>query len=104
MNYLTLKLIKNSKIIFSDSGGIQEEACIMKIPLITIRNSTERPETLKIGCNILSKISQKNIYLNAIKIIKRKINWRNPYGDGKASQKLYYIIKKYLKKNEPKKY
>ena len=105
MNYFNfLKLIKNSKIIFSDSGGIQEEACIMKIPLITIRNSTERPETLKIGCNILSKISQKNIYLNAIKIIKRKINWRNPYGDGKASQKLYYIIKKYLKKNEPKKY
>ena len=47
MNYFNfLKLIKNSKIIFR--SVIQEEACIMKIPLITIRNSTERPETLKI--------------------------------------------------------
>ena len=50
-----LNLLKNAKLIVSDSGGIQEEACILKVPLITIRNSTERPETIQIGCNILSK-------------------------------------------------
>ena len=105
MNYFDfLCLMRNSKLIFSDSGGVQEEACILKIPLITIRNSTERPETIKIGCNILSKINDKKLYNDTLKLLKRKINWRNPYGDGKAAEKSYYIIKKFMKKNDSKYY
>ncbi len=104
-NYFTfLNMIKFSKLILSDSGGVQEEACILKTPLVTIRNSTERPETLAIGCNILSKVKNKKLYVDAKKIIKRKISWRNPYGSGKASQKSYYIINKFLKKNASKFY
>ena len=79
MNYFSfLSLLKYAKLALSDSGGVQEEACILKTPLVTIRNSTERPETLEIGCNILSKVKNKNLYEDAIKIIKRKISWRNP--------------------------
>ena len=105
LNYFNfLSLLKNCKLILSDSGGIQEEACILKVPLITIRNSTERPETINIGCNILSKIDNNMIYEDSMKILNRKIKWRNPYGDGKASLKSYYIIKKQLKKNEHKYY
>ena len=105
MNYFDfLCLMKNSKLIFSDSGGVQEEACILKIPLITIRNSTERPETIKIGCNILSKINQKMLHNHASRLLKKKINWRNPYGDGKAAEKSYYIINKFIKKNDSKYY
>ena len=105
MNYFDfLYLMRNSKLIFSDSGGVQEEACILKIPLITIRNSTERPETIKIGCNILSKINDKKLYNDTLKLLNRKINWRNPYGDGKAAEKSYYIIKKFMKKNDSKYY
>ena len=97
--------MKYSKIIIlSDSGGVQEEACILKTPLITIRNSTERPETLNIGCNILSRVKNKKLYVDAIKMINRKNSWRNPYGNGKASEKSYYIIKKFLNKNEKKFY
>ena len=60
LNYIEfLRLMKSSKIIISDSSGVQEEACILKVPLVTVRNSTERPETLSIGCNILSKITNK---------------------------------------------
>ena len=79
MNYFDfLCLMKNSKLIFSDSGGVQEEACILKIPLITIRNSTERPETIKIGCNILSKINQKMLHNHASRLLKKKIKvWWN---------------------------
>ena len=80
-------MIAESKLVISDSGGVQEEACILKTPLITVRNSTERPETLMIGCNILSKIRKNRIFKDAQIILNRKINWSNPYGDGKSSIK-----------------
>ena len=105
MDYFSfLSLLKNAKLAVSDSGGIQEEACILKVPLITIRNSTERPETIQIGCNILSKISDKMIYKDVLKILNKNIKWKNPYGNGNASQKSYKIIKQFLKKNDPKFY
>jgi len=99
-----LNLLKNAKLIVSDSGGIQEEACILKVPLITIRNSTERPETIQIGCNILSKIKDKTIYNDSIRILNKNIKWKNPYGNGNASLKSYKIIKDFLTKNNAKFY
>ena len=105
MNYFNfLYLIKNSTLVISDSGGVQEEACVLQVPLITIRNSTERPETIKIGCNILSKINTKMVYKHAMKILRRNIKWKNPYGKGNAAIKSYKIIKNFLKKNEAKYY
>ena len=105
MDYFSfLNLLKNAKLVISDSGGIQEEACILKVPLITIRNSTERPETIQIGCNILSKIKDKMIFKHSIKILNRNIKWKNPYGNGNSSIKSYKIIKNFLKKNGSKFY
>lgn len=103
MNYFDfLAYLKNAKLIISDSGGVQEEACILKTPLITVRNSTERQETLKIGCNILCKINNDNLTKKANLILKRKIRWQNPYGSGNASPKILNILKKFSKKNETK--
>ena len=100
LNYFDfLNLIAESKLVISDSGGVQEEACILKTPLITVRNSTERPETLMIGCNILSKIRKNRIFKDAQIILNRKINWSNPYGDGKSSHKILNIINTIKKKN-----
>jgi UDP-N-acetylglucosamine 2-epimerase (non-hydrolysing) len=99
-----LKLIKNSKIIISDSGGIQEEACILRVPLITIRNSTERPETIIMKCNILSSANYNVLRKCFIKILVQKIKWINPYGAGNAALKSFDIIKKFLNKNEAKIY
>jgi len=105
MDYFSfLNLIKKSKLIVSDSGGVQEEACILKVPLITIRNSTERPETLEIGCNILSKLQDNMVYKHAIKILNRNIKWKNPYGNGNAALKSYNIIKDFLNNNDVKYY
>ncbi len=98
LNYINfLTLIKNSKLIITDSGGIQEESCVMKVPSITLRTSTERQETILIGTNILSEYDSKNLLKNINKILNRKIYWRSPYGNGKASIKIYKILKK-LKK------
>jgi UDP-N-acetylglucosamine 2-epimerase (non-hydrolysing) len=46
-------LVKNAKAVLTDSGGITEETTVMNVPCITLRNSTERPETCEIGTNIL---------------------------------------------------
>ncbi|MCM8803601.1 MAG: UDP-N-acetylglucosamine 2-epimerase (non-hydrolyzing), partial [Candidatus Omnitrophica bacterium] len=49
VDYLTfLKLESNAKLIFTDSGGVQEEACILKVPCVTLRYNTERPETIEV--------------------------------------------------------
>ena len=100
LNYFDfLGLLKSSVLIISDSGGVQEEACILKTPLITVRNSTERPETIQIGCNILSKIDDDRLFKDAQTLFNRKIKWRNPYGDGKSSVKILKILKNLKKKN-----
>ena len=105
LDYITfLILLKNSILAISDSGGVQEEACILKVPLVTIRNSTERPETLKMKCNVLSKPELNILKFNIKKMLSTKINWKNPYGNGNAAVKSYKIIKNFLAKNENKSY
>ena len=94
LNYFDfLSLLKNSKLIISDSGGIQEESCILKKRMITIRSNTERQETLKIGCNTLVQHDEQIV--NSIKRqLKRKIVWSNPYGSGNVSKKIIKVLKK----------
>jgi len=87
-------LQKNSKLILTDSGGIQEEACILKVPCVTLRNSTERPETVRVKSNIVSGYKEKNILENVNKMIKRKNSWRNPFGNGDSSNKIIKYLKK----------
>ena len=69
MSYLEFNyLVKNSLGVITDSGGITEEATVMNIPCITLRDSTERPETVEIGTNELAGSSPENIppYLKKI--------------------------------------
>jgi UDP-N-acetylglucosamine 2-epimerase (non-hydrolysing) len=99
-----LKLIKKAKIIISDSGGVQEEACILRVPLVTIRNSTERPETIMMKCNVLSVSEHSVLRKNVIKMLKQKVKWVNPYGNGNAALISFNIIKKFLNKNVSKIY
>lgn len=56
-----LALMKNTKIVITDSGTVPEEACILKIPCVLIRDSTERPELLENNSMILSGIETQNI-------------------------------------------
>ncbi len=77
---------KNAKAVITDSGGMQEESCILKKPCITIRKNTERPETLKIKSNILTGYNPKNIKSIIRKIINTKRKWKNPYGNNVSNQ------------------
>jgi len=89
-----LILEQNAKLVFTDSGGVQEETCILKTPCLTLRDNTERPETVKVKANILAGSNPDNILKCAKIMLKRKRNWRNPFGNGTAAKKIIEIIQK----------
>jgi UDP-N-acetylglucosamine 2-epimerase (non-hydrolysing) len=73
-----IKLEKNAKCVISDSGTVQEECCIFSVPTITIRETTERQETIECGSNVLCG-TNKNDILNAFNIMKKRNNkWYIP--------------------------
>jgi UDP-N-acetylglucosamine 2-epimerase (non-hydrolysing) len=87
-----LQLEANAKLVLTDSGGVQEESCILKVPCVTLRDNTERPETLEVGGNILEGVNQ-NAILEGVKIrLSRKRNWNNPFGDGRAGERAIKIL------------
>jgi len=87
-----LCLMKNARLIITDSGGIQEEACTLRVPCVTMRESTERPETVEVGGNVIAGTDTQKIIKAASLILKKKINWRNPFGNGKTGQKIIKIL------------
>jgi UDP-N-acetylglucosamine 2-epimerase (non-hydrolysing) len=87
-----LQLEKNAKLILTDSGGIQEEACILQVPSVTLRFNTERPETLEVGASILAGTDKNQIIKATKDMIIKDTNWPNPFGDGKSAEKIIRII------------
>lgn len=93
LDYLAfLQLESKAKLVLSDSGGVQEEACILRVPCVTIRDNTERPETLEAGSNTLAGTKPENILKAANKMCFVQRNWVNPFGDGKTGQIIVRII------------
>ncbi len=73
-----VKLEKNAKLVLTDSGTVQEECCIFNVPAVTLRDSTERPETVECKSNIVSGINSENI-LNCTKImLSADTKWTYP--------------------------
>jgi UDP-N-acetylglucosamine 2-epimerase (non-hydrolysing) len=100
LEYLSfLKLMKECKIILTDSGGIQEEASIIGIPCITLRTSTERQITLIKKVNIMTGYNQRKI-INAVKIFEnKKILKIKDFGTGYVTDKIYNKLLKIKKNN-----
>ena len=87
-----LQLEKNAKLTLTDSGGMQEESCILKVPCVTLRENTERPETIEVGCNMLSGTDPKSILDASEAMLNKKIKWENPFGDGHTAERIVDII------------
>lgn len=83
-----LQLEENATLILTDSGGLQEEGCILGTPCVTLRDNTERPETVHVGANILAGTSSEKIISCANQMINTKSSWKNPFGDGDAAIKI----------------
>ena len=97
LDYLSfLKLESKAKLIFTDSGGVQEEACILRVPCVTLRYNTERPETLDVGANTLAGAEPEAILNCAKMMYERDRDWPNPFGDGRAGLRIVDILIKKL--------
>lgn len=97
--------MKRSYLVMTDSGGLQEEAPSLGKPVIVLRNETERPEAVEAGTVLMGGVDQNvieqkaNMLLTDSKAYEKIAQTANPYGDGKASERivdaiLYYFGKK----------
>lgn len=94
LDYLSfLQLQSNAKLVFTDSGGVQEEACILGVPCVTLRDNTERPETLEVGSNVLAGTDPHRIVESTRLMVNHQNSWENPFGNGKAGERIVQILK-----------
>lgn len=73
-----VQLEKNAKCVLSDSGTVQEECCIFKVPTVTLRDVTERPETIDCGSNVLAGGSPDKILELTELVTASSPNWDPP--------------------------
>ena len=73
-----IHLERNASCVLSDSGTVQEECCIFRVPNVTLRDVTERPETIECGSNILTGVDPDQILRSVQVVLKQKQEWRIP--------------------------
>ena len=94
-------LMNQSYIIVTDSGGVQEEAPSLGKPVLVMRDTTERPEAVDVGTVILVGTNKEKIVSECLDLLNDNIKYQNmsalhnPYGDGKACEKIVKFIKEY---------
>jgi UDP-N-acetylglucosamine 2-epimerase (non-hydrolysing) len=86
-----LKAEANARLVLTDSGGVQEESCILGVPCVTLRENTERPETIEVGANVLAGYRCGDIVKCARAMMKKGKGWQNPFGDGHAGERIIDI-------------
>ena len=91
-----LNLTANAEIVFTDSGGVQQEACIHHVPVVTVRENTEWVETLGHGANRLAGTNPDRIVQAAIEARGVKREWPVPFGNGDAATKIVDICRQVL--------
>ncbi|MBI4097675.1 MAG: UDP-N-acetylglucosamine 2-epimerase, partial [Candidatus Levybacteria bacterium] len=91
------------KALFTDSGTLNEEACVLGVPCINLRKSTERPQVYDVGASVKfdpdnpSKYKPETIYKKLEKISRTP--WKHNLGDGKASKRIAEDIIRRLREN-----
>jgi len=103
LSYLPfVRLLSCSRVVITDSGGIQEEAPSLGVPVLVTRETTERPEGVKAGTVKLVGTSREaivrevNLLLSDDKAHARRARLRNPYGDGRASGRIARACREFL--------
>lgn len=89
-----MPLMKNAKLLLTDSGGIQEEGCLLHVPVVTLRDNTERPETVRAKVNVLVPGVAPDAIVSAVEsMLSKKHHWISPYGEGDAGKKIVQHLK-----------
>ncbi|MFD4931421.1 non-hydrolyzing UDP-N-acetylglucosamine 2-epimerase [Peribacillus butanolivorans] len=88
----------HAHLILTDSGGVQEEAPSLGVPVLVLRDTTERPEGIEAGTLLLAGIEEERIYQLATDLLTNEETYKkmatasNPYGDGFASKRIVEIL------------
>jgi UDP-N-acetylglucosamine 2-epimerase (non-hydrolysing) len=99
-------LMQKAHVIVTDSGGIQEEACALKKPIIIARERTERPEAVQAGFAELLGFDRRRIVASVKRLVEDGMYYRkrcahkNPFGDGKSSHRIALRCLQYLRKQK----
>ncbi len=97
IGYLDLLILeKHAALVMTDSGGLQEESCFFQVPCVTLRENTERPETLDIGANVLAGTDPDRISAAVRRQLDARREWPNPYGNGTTSKMIASIVDDFL--------
>ena len=87
-----LGLHAEAALMLTDSGGLQEEACVLGVPCVTMRDNTERPESLEAGSNRLAGADAGRIVEAAAVMIGVPRSWKQPFGDGRAAERILDLL------------
>jgi len=99
-------IARQAYLILTDSGGIQEEAPSLGVPVLVLRDKTERPEGVEagvlklVGTDTNTIISQTNYLLTNKDVYDNMAQTSSPYGDGEASKRIVHILLYYFNKTE----
>lgn len=95
-------IMARSFLVMTDSGGLQEEAPSLGVPVLVLRTETERPEAVEAGTVKVVGVNEDDIYNEAVELFTNAESYEkmakavNPYGDGHASERIVSILKEQL--------
>jgi UDP-N-acetylglucosamine 2-epimerase (non-hydrolysing) len=87
-----LGLEAHAALVLTDSGGLQEEACVLRVPCVTLRDNTERPESVEVGANVLAGTDPARIARCARAMVAKPRDWPNPFGDGHSGERIVGLL------------
>ena len=79
-------------MVLTEPGGVQEEACIPGVQCVTLRDNAERPKTVEVGANMLTGTEPERMASCARSMMDRDRDWENPFGDGKAGERIRRVM------------
>ena len=92
-------LMSRCRFVCTDSGSMQEEICALKVPCMTLRFVTDRPESVEAGANVLARPSSVGEILSAADFVEKNYDKmcaaKNPYGNGTSSRQILDAIENF---------
>ena len=102
-----VKLMQRATLILTDSGGVQEEAPAFGVPVLVLRETTERPEGVRAGTARLVGTDEERVFSEAARLLEDPSAYRemaqavSPYGDGKAAERTACAVLRFLGQEAP---